>query len=131
MKKYLKHRNKYMFQLIKNIIGFISGYGNCDCGNTFWNNSSNPGIDYGNGSGRVICNDCYLKNKKEIDENNRKVGGGVDIKDKNCKHKWERQSCANFWCPKCGSIMSLACSHGGSIACDDCVNEWIKENIKI
>jgi hypothetical protein len=80
-----------MFQIIKNIIGFLLGCGNCDCGNTFWNNSSNPGTDYGNGSGRVICNDCYYKNK--IDKLNRKRAGWLDIKarawDKKHKRMWQ------------------------------------------
>lgn len=118
-----------MEKFLKNIMGILLGYGNCNCGNTFWNNIDNPGIDYGNGGGQVICNDCYKKNKKEIDEKNRRRGGGIDIKDENCKHDWQKWGMANWWCPKCDSIMSLACQHGGSIACEDCVNKWESKNI--
>lgn len=120
-----------MFQFLKNIIGAFLSYGSCDCGNTFWNDADNPGIDYGNGSGRIICNKCYEKRKSEIDEHNRRVGG-VDIKDANCKHEWEQQGSASFWCPKCNSVMALSCQHGGSIACEECVKGWeIRNGINV
>jgi len=112
-----------MSQFLKNFIGFFHGYGYCDCGDTLWNNSGNPGIDNGHGGGRIICDKCYLKNKIEIDENNRRVGG-LDIKNRDCKHDWQLQSPARWWCPKCDSVMALSCMHGGSIACPDCANEW-------
>ena len=116
-------------KIIKNIIGFLMGFGTCDCGNTFWNNSDNPGIYYGNGSGRVICNDCYNKKKEQIEEQNRKMGSmGMDIKDKNCEHNWQRQSVASWWCLKCDSITALGCSHGGSIACKKCADDWEQQN---
>lgn len=113
-----------MFQFLKNVIGTLLGYGSCDCGNTFWDSTDNPGIYYGNGSGRIICDKCYAKNKAEIDEQNRRMTGSLDTKDFNCEHDWQRQGAASWWCPKCNSTTSVACQHGGSIACSACTDEW-------
>jgi ribosomal protein S27E len=54
------------------------------------------------------------------------------IQDKICKHKnWEELGMASTWrdvrCKDCGKVTSLACTHGGSIACDSCVDHFIKE----
>lgn len=48
-----------------------------------------------------------------------------------CKHrKWEDIGISQGWhelrCQDCGKVIALSCPHGGSCACQACVDEFIK-----
>lgn len=57
---------------VKNRIGSFLGYGDCPrCGdNWWWKSHNNRGIMIGPCTFRLLCDECYLKDKERIDQHN-------------------------------------------------------------
>lgn len=61
---------------LKDKIGDLLGYARCECGKSFlYADTNNPGIYLGGGTGKSICNECYLSDKEEIEKNNKERMG--------------------------------------------------------
>lgn len=53
------------------------------------------------------------------------------LQDLVCDHEWkERGLSKDHWteveCSKCGRVQALSCQHGGSVACQECVTNFVK-----
>ena len=69
-----------------------------------------------------------LKNEiseKTIELNNPRKKGGKIGKNPNCQHQWAGAP-PNWICLKCGATFNLSCEHGGSMACGECIEDFIK-----
>ena len=66
---------RWVKKWLKNIAGSCLGYGTCSlCNrNTLWRDGNNPGIATSPGSGRIICDECYEKDKANIDLRNHRI----------------------------------------------------------
>lgn len=61
---------------IYDLIGDRLHYGRCRCGKSWWYaKKNNPGIYLGNGMGKIMCNECYIKDRPRIDSVSRERMG--------------------------------------------------------
>lgn len=58
--------------IAKDKIGDMLHYSRCECGKSwYYAEKNNPGEYLGNGKGKVMCNECYLKDRERIDNESR------------------------------------------------------------
>ena len=99
----------------------------CSCGKKFGGHES-----YEDRGGWGVCPECSIEIWNERIEKNEYKNKMAKIWNA-CKHgKWKYKGITadsypdhDIECGKCGFTTGLACEHGGSVACQTCVNKFI------
>lgn len=90
---------------------------------------------YEDEGGWGVCPECSIKIWNERIDKEKYEKKMQAVWDK-CKHgKWKYNGVTtesypdhDIECKKCGFKTGLACEHGGSVACQNCVDKFIKVN---